>query len=132
MSRDVRPVGLVYQHLIDPYRRQPAFLVVDLDGFSTGRAAPVLSFLGAHGYDPGPTQRPVLACLLAGLLATLPASAILKEFGSLKREAEILDLSLGVTFVVSASAMALAGAAYGRLFQRAANDRRGGWMLGRL
>ena len=32
-------------------------------------------FLGAHGYDPGPTQRPLLAGAIVGLLATVPAIA---------------------------------------------------------
>ena len=40
-------------------------------------------FLSAHGYDPGPTQRPLLSGALAGLLATAPAIALLAAFGSL-------------------------------------------------
>jgi hypothetical protein len=87
-------------------------------------------FLRAHGYDPGPTQRPVLAGFLSGILATLPATGVLKLFGSLKVEADILDLPLSTTLALGCTAMALAGAAYGRLFQRAANDRRGGWLFG--
>jgi hypothetical protein len=87
-------------------------------------------FLRAHGYDPGPTQRPVLAGCLSGIVATLPATALLHWFGSLEVEADILGLSLGTTLAAGGAAMALAGAAYGRLFQRAANDRRGGWLFG--
>jgi hypothetical protein len=39
------------------------------------------SFLSAHGYDPGPTQRPLLAGAIAGLLATAPAIALLYALG---------------------------------------------------
>lgn len=87
-------------------------------------------FLSAHGYDPGPTQRPVLAGTLTGILATIPATATLAAMGSLVAETEILDLSIGATAMAGCGAMALAGGIYGRLFQRTANDRRGGWLFG--
>ena len=88
------------------------------------------SFLGAHGYDPGPTQRPILAGLIGGLLATAPAIALLYPFGSLEVEARILGLSVAATLAVGAVVMAVAGAVYSRLFGRAANDPRGGWLFG--
>src|SRR5260370_41688930 len=50
--------------------------------------------------------------------------------GSLRVEARILGLSELATVVAGALLMALAGAAYGRLFGRAANDARGGWLFG--
>ena len=87
-------------------------------------------FLSAHGYDPGPTQRPLLAGALAGVLATAPAVVLLHAFGSLRVEAEILGLSLLATIGAGWLAMAAAGAAYARLFGRAANDPRGGWLFG--
>ena len=87
-------------------------------------------FLSAHGYDPGPTQRPALAGLLSGALATLPATALLHAFGALEVEAEIVGHSMVVTLAAGCLVMALAGACYGRLFRRAANDRRGGWLFG--
>lgn len=87
-------------------------------------------FLAAHGYDPGPSQRPLLAGAISGVLATIPAIAVLVAFGSLKVEAEILGLSrlgsLGAGWV----AMGIAGAAYARIFGRAANYSRGGWLFG--
>ena len=49
-------------------------------------------FLDAHGYDPGPSQRPLIAGGISGLLATVPAIAILVAAGSLKVEAEVLGL----------------------------------------
>ena len=87
-------------------------------------------FLSAHGYEPGPTQRPLLAGSISGVLATIPAIAILKLFGSLNVEARILRLSDLATLGAGWLVMALAGAAYGRLFGRAANSRQGGWMIG--
>lgn len=87
-------------------------------------------FLAAHGYDPGPTQRPLLVGGLSGLLATIPAIAVLHAFGSLAVEARILGTSIGVTLAAGWLLMALAGAAYARLFGRAANDKRGGWLFG--
>ena len=88
------------------------------------------SFLGAHGYDPGPTQRPLIAGAISGVLATIPAIAILYVFGSLRVEARILGLSEPVTLAAGWVVMACAGAVYARLFGRAANEVRGGWLFG--
>jgi hypothetical protein len=87
-------------------------------------------FLGAHGYDPGRTQRPLLAGAAAGLLSTAPAILLLIRFGSLRTEARILDLPLGATFLTGWILTAIAGALYARIFGRAANDIRSGWLFG--
>jgi len=87
-------------------------------------------FLSAHGYDPGPSQRPYLAGAISGLLATIPAIAVLMAFGSLAVESEILGLSRAVTLAVGCVVMSAAGAAYARFFGRAANAVRGGWLFG--
>ena len=87
-------------------------------------------FLSAHGYDPGPTQRPLAAGAISGLLATIPAIAILHVFGSLRVEAGILGISQLLTIAVGWPVMAAAGAVYGRIFGRAANDKRAGWLFG--
>ncbi|MFL6751668.1 MAG: hypothetical protein ACJ8D5_05790 [Sphingomicrobium sp.] len=87
-------------------------------------------FLAAHGYDPGPTQRPLLAGAISGLVATIPAVAILAAFGSLAVEARILGMTQAQTLGAGAFAMAAAGAVYARTFGRAANDVRGGWLFG--
>lgn len=87
-------------------------------------------FLSAHGYDPGPTQRPFMAGAMSGILATLPAIAILIVLGSLRVEARILGVSEVTTIGAGLPIMAFAGAVYGRLFGRAANERRGGWLFG--
>lgn len=90
----------------------------------------IAPFLAAHGYEPGPSQRPLLAGGLSGLLGTLPAMPILLEFRSLRIEAQILSLSQLQTLCAGSAAMAVAGAAYTRFFGRAANAVRGGWLFG--
>jgi Na+/melibiose symporter-like transporter len=87
-------------------------------------------FLAAHGYDPGPSQRPFLAGAISGVIATIPAIGVLVAFGSLNVEAEILGLSRLATIGAGWVAMAIAGAAYARIFGRAANYPRGGWLFG--
>jgi len=87
-------------------------------------------FLAAHGYDPGPTQRPFTAGAIAGLLATPPAILLLHLLRSLAVEARILGLPVILTIVAGCVAMAVAGALYARLLGRAANDVRGGWLFG--
>src|SRR5688500_7065061 len=87
-------------------------------------------FLSAHGYDPGPTQRPLLAGAISGLLATAPAILLLHLFGSLEVEARILGLSILGTLAAGRPVGAAAGAVYARLFGRAANGPRGGWLFG--
>jgi hypothetical protein len=90
----------------------------------------IYDFLDAHGYDPGPSQRPMLAGAISGLLATVPAIGVLVAFGSLAVEAQILGMTRVETVAVGWAAMAVAGAAYARFFGRAANAVRGGWLFG--
>jgi hypothetical protein len=87
-------------------------------------------FLAAHGYDPGPSQRPFLAGAISGVIATIPAIGVLIAFGSLRVEAEILGMSRLATLGAGWVAMAVSGAVYARLFGRAANSRKGGWLFG--
>jgi len=90
----------------------------------------IRGFLDAHGYDPGPSQRPLLAGAISGILATVPAVGVLVLFGSLEVEARILGISWEATLGLGCAAMAIAGAAYARFFGRAANAVRGGWLFG--
>jgi len=90
----------------------------------------IRGFLDAHGYDPGPSQRPLLAGAISGILATLPAIGVLILFGSLNAEASILGISREATLAAGLPVMAIAGAAYARFFGRAANAVRGGWLFG--
>src|SRR5688572_26778037 len=91
----------------------------------------MLEMLRAHGLNAGPTQRPMLAGGLTGLLADVPALALLQAFGSVP----VLAAALGrdatpAVALLHAGAMLLGGIGYGLLFQRAANDRAGGWLFG--
>lgn len=88
------------------------------------------TFLSVYGYEPGPSQRPVLAGGIAGILGTAPAIPILIWFGSLKVQADILGHSAILTLGLGWVAMAVAGAIYARLFGRAANSIHGGWLFG--
>jgi hypothetical protein len=90
----------------------------------------MIGFLDAHGYDPGPSQRPLLAGAISGILATVPAIGVLVAFGSLKVEAEILGLSPLATVALGCAVMSMAGAAYARFFGRGANALRSGWIFG--
>ena len=63
-------------------------------------------FLSAHGYDPGPTQRPLSAGAISGVVATIPAIAILVAFGALEVEARILGVSELMAVGVGLPAMA--------------------------
>jgi hypothetical protein len=86
--------------------------------------------LQAHGLDAGPTQRPLLAGAVSAVIADLPAIAVLVPFGSL----DALGRASGIATVLAGLAyggtMLLGGVLYGWLFQRAANDPRGGWLFG--
>src|ERR671913_785639 len=90
----------------------------------------MLSMLQAHGLDAGPTQRPLLAGAVSAVIADLPAIAVLVPFGSL----DALGRASGIATVLAGLAyggtMLLGGVLYGWLFQRAANDPRGGWLFG--
>ena len=90
----------------------------------------MLRMLQAHGLDAGPTQRPLLAGALAGVLAAVPALLVLAGFQSLDAPARAIGTSAGAAGLAYAGLMLLGGILYGWLFQRAANDPRGGWLFG--
>jgi Na+/melibiose symporter-like transporter len=90
----------------------------------------IRGFLDAHGYDPGPSQRPLASGAISGIIGTIPAIGVLLAFGSLNAEAEIIGVSAIGTLAIGWLAMAAAGAAYARFFGRAANAVRGGWLFG--
>ena len=91
----------------------------------------MIRFVQAHGSDAGPTQRPLVAGALGGFLAAIPGGAVFYGFGSFEVVAdEVIRLSRPMTAALLLVAFVAAGVVYGGLFQRAANDRRAGWMLG--
>ena len=90
----------------------------------------MLKLLQAHGLDAGPTQRPLLAGALGGVVATVPALAVLIVFQSLNEPARAAGTSVVSAGGAYVGLMLLGGVLYGWLFQRAANDPWGGWLFG--
>ena len=92
----------------------------------------MLEMLRAHGLNAGPAQRPLLAGALAGVLADVPALALLQACAALPELAAALAQPTGQPAValLHAALMLFGGIGYGQLFQRAANDRHGGWLFG--
>jgi hypothetical protein len=91
----------------------------------------MIGFLRAHGMEPGPLQRPLLAGAISGLIATIPAGAVFVAFGSFEVVAdEVMRLPRGLAATIMIAAFALSGSLYGLTFQRAANDRAGGSLFG--
>jgi hypothetical protein len=90
----------------------------------------MLSMLQAHGLDAGPTQRPLLAGSAAGLVAAVPALVVMLLFESLDAPTRATGISHLLAAIAVVGALLIGGLLYGGLFQRAANDVRGGWLLG--
>jgi hypothetical protein len=89
-----------------------------------------MHYMQAHGYKAAPTQYPTTAGLLTAMMAGLATEALLHSAGAISELAVSLKISTWTTYAALALYLLLAGALYGRLFQRAANDRRGGWLFG--
>lgn len=94
------------------------------------RTASFIAYMRAHGNAPGPTQRPILAGAVTGFLAEIPAVLVLWWSDALTSIMQALSLSSWTTLALHSLAMVIAGAIYGRVFSRAANDPRGGWLFG--
>jgi hypothetical protein len=86
--------------------------------------------LRAHGLDAGPTQRPLLAGAIAGVIATVPALYVLIMFQALDAPARAIGASVFAVALAYTGLKLVGGILYGWLFQRAANDVRGGWLFG--
>jgi hypothetical protein len=84
----------------------------------------------AHGNSPGPTQRPVSGGAVSALVASIPGGLVLWMSGALTSLEKTLSLKVWLVLMLYVLAMTLAGMVYGRLFGRAANDKRGGWLFG--
>ena len=87
-------------------------------------------FIRAHGYVPGPTERPVSAGLLSAGAAAAPAVALAWAGGGLAQIAQHVGVDTIVVAAGYAAMFLIAGALYGRVFMRAANDRQAGWLFG--
>jgi hypothetical protein len=90
----------------------------------------MLSMLQAHGLDAGPTQRPLMAGAITGLIATVPALIVLLVFGSLEAPVHATGSSFPIAIVACGGLFLVGGILYGWLFRRAANDIQGGWLFG--
>jgi hypothetical protein len=89
----------------------------------------MMGMVRAHGLDPGPTQRPLAAGALAGLVAAAPALAVWEGFGWLDALAGRGGTAMLVALACAAMLSAV-GALYGLVFGRGANDPVGGWLFG--
>lgn len=94
------------------------------------KTASFMQYMRAHGNTPGPTQRPRTAGAITAVLAEIPALGMLWWTGALSSVTRALSLPLAVTLALHVAVMIVVGALYGRVFSRAANDVRGGWLFG--
>ena len=89
-----------------------------------------LQYMRAHGNSPGPTQRPKLVGTVSGLIGSIPGVAILYWSGALGSVGVAIGTNESVTLALIVWASILKGILYAAVFQRAANDFRGGWLFG--
>jgi hypothetical protein len=80
--------------------------------------------------DPEPLQRPRLAGGIVGIGAAFVAAALVWSTGSADPPARAIGIAPLLLVALSIVSLGIAGAAYGAVFLRAANDRRGGWLFG--
>jgi hypothetical protein len=90
----------------------------------------LLRFMRAHGQEPAPGQRPRMAGALGGAGAGLVSLPVLLGTGAVASVANALSTSGLITGAMYLAMAAVGGAVYGAVFQRAASDRRGGWLFG--
>lgn len=91
----------------------------------------MMGFLRAHGLDAGPLQKPILAGLISGLVATAPAAVPFLALRSFAVAAdEVMRLERPLAALVMVAAFTVSGGLYGLALRRAANDRQGGWLFG--
>ena len=89
-----------------------------------------MQYMRAHGNTAGPTQRPLVAGAICGLLAFVPYEVVLRLSGARSSIAEGFGIDLFTSSAISLVIMILAAVAYAAVFKRAANDRHGGWIFG--
>jgi len=89
-----------------------------------------MQYMRAHGNTPGPTQRPRSAGAISSALASVPGALVLWISGALSSLSNVLATKVWLVLLLYLISMSVMGAVYGRIFSRAANDRRGGWLFG--
>jgi hypothetical protein len=95
-----------------------------------GQSISFVQYMRAHGNTPGPTQRPLLAGAITGGLAEIPSALVLWYSDALGSLTDALGIGAFSVLGLHLFTAILAGALYGRIFSRAANDPRGGWLFG--
>jgi hypothetical protein len=90
----------------------------------------LMRFMRAHGQTPGPGQRPRTAGAVAGAIGGVVGFSLLQWSGASASLSSRLQLSTWQVPVIYVVIWVLAGIVYGGVFQRAASDRRGGWLFG--
>ena len=89
-----------------------------------------MQYMRAHGNTPGPTQRPISAGAISAVFATVPAAWVLWLSGALDSLSDTLAINFQLVLVLYLVSMTVIGGLYGRVFSRAANDPRAGWLFG--
>lgn len=90
-----------------------------------------MDFLRAHGNLSRPGMRPGVVGLVAGAIAGIPCALLARATGLttwLERALPGAEPGLAIGAILATTS--LAGAVYGAIFRRAANDPRGGWLFG--
>jgi hypothetical protein len=89
-----------------------------------------LQYMRAHGNSPGPTHRPRLVGAISGLLGSIAGVTIRSWTGALASEADAAGVSSWTALIFVVLISIAMGVLYAAIFQRAANDFRGGWLFG--
>jgi hypothetical protein len=84
----------------------------------------------AHGQSAGPSQRPVLTGAISGLIGSVVGMVIEYYLGVLTAQIVLVNVRSAPLTIVTVAVFILSGIIYALVFQRAANDRRGGWLFG--
>jgi len=87
-------------------------------------------FMRAHGFSPGPTQRPLTTGAIAGAIGGLLTIPLMSYSGAIASLADSVGSNIAVVLPCYIIAFAIFGIIYGAVFRRAANDHRGGWLFG--
>jgi hypothetical protein len=89
-----------------------------------------LQYMRAHGNSPGPTHRPKLVGAISGLIGSVAGAATRHWTGALASESAAAGVRPFTALVFVVLISVAMGVLYAAIFQRAANDFRGGWLFG--
>jgi len=89
-----------------------------------------MQYMRAHGNTPSPTQKPFATAVISGLIASVPYLALLYFTDAIESVAAGFHVSVTIIAIVGLLLSVLGAIIYAKVFQRAANDTRGGWLFG--